>query len=172
MVEAVQLPRGARAPSDRAGHRASPSSCTRGSGRRRSSVPRASLGLAGRGRRDRLQRREGARATRRLLSSPEPPTAIVFDSDLLAVTGLGVAQQMGFTRPGRPLDRRLGRLADQPGRASAADGAHARHRAYGSDGHEPPARRDRRPGTRRRRDRHGASSRRAAAPARLRGSSR
>jgi DNA-binding LacI/PurR family transcriptional regulator len=42
---------------------------------------------------------KGARATRRLLSSPEPPTAIVFDSDLLAVTGLGVAQQMGFSVP-------------------------------------------------------------------------
>jgi DNA-binding LacI/PurR family transcriptional regulator len=41
----------------------------------------------------------GGRATRRLLSSPEPPTAIVFDSDLLAVTGLGVAQQMGFVVP-------------------------------------------------------------------------
>lgn len=41
----------------------------------------------------------GARATRRLLSSPEPPTAIIFDSDLLAVTGLGVAQQMGFVVP-------------------------------------------------------------------------
>jgi DNA-binding LacI/PurR family transcriptional regulator len=42
---------------------------------------------------------KGARATRRLLSSPEPPTAILFDSDLLAVTGLGVAQQMGFAVP-------------------------------------------------------------------------
>ena len=41
----------------------------------------------------------GARATRRLLSSPSPPTAILFDSDLLAVTGLGVAQQMGFAVP-------------------------------------------------------------------------
>ena len=41
----------------------------------------------------------GARATRRLLSSPTAPTAIVFDSDLLAVTGLGVAQQMGFSVP-------------------------------------------------------------------------
>jgi DNA-binding LacI/PurR family transcriptional regulator len=41
----------------------------------------------------------GGRATRRLLSAPEPPTAIIFDSDLLAVTGLGVAQQMGFTVP-------------------------------------------------------------------------
>jgi DNA-binding LacI/PurR family transcriptional regulator len=41
----------------------------------------------------------GARATRRLLSSRTPPTAILFDSDLLAVTGLGVVQQMGFTVP-------------------------------------------------------------------------
>jgi len=41
----------------------------------------------------------GARATRRLLSSPARPTAIVFDSDLLAVTGLGVAQQMGLAVP-------------------------------------------------------------------------
>jgi DNA-binding LacI/PurR family transcriptional regulator len=41
----------------------------------------------------------GGRATRRLLSSPDRPTAIVFDSDLLAVTGLGVAQQMGLVVP-------------------------------------------------------------------------
>jgi DNA-binding LacI/PurR family transcriptional regulator len=41
----------------------------------------------------------GSRATRKLLSSPSPPTAILFDSDLLAVTGLGVAQQMGFSVP-------------------------------------------------------------------------
>ena len=41
----------------------------------------------------------GARATRKLLSLPDPPTAIVFDSDLLAVTGLGVAQRMGFSVP-------------------------------------------------------------------------
>jgi DNA-binding LacI/PurR family transcriptional regulator len=41
----------------------------------------------------------GARATRRLLSSPEPPTALVFDSDLLAVAGLGAVQQMGLSVP-------------------------------------------------------------------------
>jgi len=41
----------------------------------------------------------GARATRKLLSKPEPPSAIVYDSDLLAVTGLGVAHQMGFSVP-------------------------------------------------------------------------
>jgi len=33
----------------------------------------------------------GARATRKLLSMPEPPTAIVYDSDLLAVTGTAAA---------------------------------------------------------------------------------
>jgi DNA-binding LacI/PurR family transcriptional regulator len=43
--------------------------------------------------------KSGARATRRLLSSASPPTAVIFDSDLLAVTGLGVAQQMGFAIP-------------------------------------------------------------------------
>jgi len=41
----------------------------------------------------------GARATRNLLSRRERPTAIVFDSDVLAVTGLGVAQQMGLSVP-------------------------------------------------------------------------
>ena len=41
----------------------------------------------------------GARATRKLLSSPTPPSAILFDSDLLAVTGLGVVLQMGFSVP-------------------------------------------------------------------------
>jgi DNA-binding LacI/PurR family transcriptional regulator len=41
----------------------------------------------------------GARLTRRLLSSQRRPTALLFDSDLLAVTGLGVAQQMGFGVP-------------------------------------------------------------------------
>jgi DNA-binding LacI/PurR family transcriptional regulator len=41
----------------------------------------------------------GARATRKLLSAPEAPSAIIYDSDLLAVTGLGVAQQMGFAVP-------------------------------------------------------------------------
>jgi DNA-binding LacI/PurR family transcriptional regulator len=41
----------------------------------------------------------GARATRRLLSRRDPPSAIIYDSDLLAVTGLGVVQQMGFSVP-------------------------------------------------------------------------
>lgn len=41
----------------------------------------------------------GARATRRLLASPTPPTALLFDNDLMAVAALGVAQEMGITVP-------------------------------------------------------------------------
>jgi DNA-binding LacI/PurR family transcriptional regulator len=41
----------------------------------------------------------GARVMRKLLSSPARPTAIIFDSDVLAVTGLGVARQMGVSVP-------------------------------------------------------------------------
>jgi DNA-binding LacI/PurR family transcriptional regulator len=41
----------------------------------------------------------GARATKRLLSGAEPPTAIVYDSAVLGVTGLGVAQRLGFSVP-------------------------------------------------------------------------
>ena len=41
----------------------------------------------------------GARATRELLSDPESPTAIAYDSDVLAVAGCAVAQQMGFSVP-------------------------------------------------------------------------
>ena len=70
----------------------------------------------------------GAEATRRLLSGPDRPTAIVYDSDVLAVSGLGVAQQMGLSVPGRRLDRRLGRLASLPGRRTPADRVDARHR--------------------------------------------
>ncbi|MFJ2030446.1 LacI family DNA-binding transcriptional regulator [Streptosporangium sp. NPDC087985] len=42
---------------------------------------------------------EGARATRRLLSSPDRPTAIVYDNDIMAVAGLSVAQEMRFDVP-------------------------------------------------------------------------
>jgi DNA-binding LacI/PurR family transcriptional regulator len=41
----------------------------------------------------------GARATRDLLSSPEPPTAIVYDNDIMAVAGLVTAQEMGRIVP-------------------------------------------------------------------------
>ncbi|WTU28502.1 LacI family transcriptional regulator [Kitasatospora purpeofusca] len=42
---------------------------------------------------------EGARATRRLLLSPDRPTAILYDNDLMAVAGLSVAQEMGLQVP-------------------------------------------------------------------------
>lgn len=43
---------------------------------------------------------DGTRATRRLLSSPQRPTAIVYDNDVMAIAGLAVAQEMGLTVPG------------------------------------------------------------------------
>jgi DNA-binding LacI/PurR family transcriptional regulator len=42
---------------------------------------------------------EGARATRRLLSSADRPTAIIYDNDVMAIAGLAVAQEMGLTVP-------------------------------------------------------------------------
>jgi DNA-binding LacI/PurR family transcriptional regulator len=41
----------------------------------------------------------GAEATRLLLSASEPPTAILYDNDLMAVSGLGAAQSMGIDVP-------------------------------------------------------------------------
>ncbi|WP_017540888.1 LacI family DNA-binding transcriptional regulator [Nocardiopsis halophila] len=41
----------------------------------------------------------GARATRRLLAEAPRPTAVVYDNDLMAVTGLGVAREMGVAVP-------------------------------------------------------------------------
>jgi DNA-binding LacI/PurR family transcriptional regulator len=43
---------------------------------------------------------EGAYATRRPLSSPAPPTAIIYDNDIMAVAGLSVAQEMRLDVPG------------------------------------------------------------------------
>jgi DNA-binding LacI/PurR family transcriptional regulator len=42
---------------------------------------------------------ESARLTRRLLSSAERPTAIIYDNDVMAVAGLSVAQEMGVGVP-------------------------------------------------------------------------
>ncbi|HXC81067.1 MAG TPA: LacI family DNA-binding transcriptional regulator [Trebonia sp.] len=41
----------------------------------------------------------GARTTRSLLGSAEPPTAIVYDNDVMAAAGLGAAQRMGRNVP-------------------------------------------------------------------------
>ncbi|AYG78367.1 Catabolite control protein A [Streptomyces hundungensis] len=42
---------------------------------------------------------DGARATRSLLLHCDRPTAIVYDNDIMAVAGLGVAAEMGITVP-------------------------------------------------------------------------
>jgi DNA-binding LacI/PurR family transcriptional regulator len=42
---------------------------------------------------------EGARATRRMLSSAARPTAILYDNDIMAVAGLSVAHEMGLNVP-------------------------------------------------------------------------
>jgi len=42
---------------------------------------------------------ESARITRRLLSSGDRPTAIIYDNDIMAVAGLAVAQEMGVAVP-------------------------------------------------------------------------
>ncbi|HXW80915.1 MAG TPA: LacI family DNA-binding transcriptional regulator [Acidimicrobiales bacterium] len=41
----------------------------------------------------------GAAATRRLLHATSLPTAIVYDNDIMAVAGLGIAQEMGIAVP-------------------------------------------------------------------------
>ncbi|EST38355.1 hypothetical protein N566_07860 [Streptomycetaceae bacterium MP113-05] len=41
----------------------------------------------------------GAIATRRLLGEPEPPTAIVYANDLMAIAGVTVAQELGLRIP-------------------------------------------------------------------------
>lgn len=42
---------------------------------------------------------DGRRATRQVLSSPEPPTAIIFDNDVMAIAGMAVATEMGLAVP-------------------------------------------------------------------------
>ncbi|WP_199810314.1 MULTISPECIES: LacI family DNA-binding transcriptional regulator [unclassified Streptomyces] len=44
---------------------------------------------------------EGAAATRRLLAEPEPPTALVYDNDVMAIAGSAVAAELGIPVPGR-----------------------------------------------------------------------
>ncbi|MFD5510172.1 LacI family DNA-binding transcriptional regulator [Streptomyces sp. NPDC127051] len=44
---------------------------------------------------------EGAAATRRVLAEPQPPTALVYDNDVMAVAGIAVAAELGIAVPGR-----------------------------------------------------------------------
>ncbi|BDZ42304.1 LacI family transcriptional regulator [Paraoerskovia sediminicola] len=42
----------------------------------------------------------GSRATHRLLTAQRPPTAIIYDNDVMALAGVGVAQELGVSIPG------------------------------------------------------------------------
>ncbi|MGW6784635.1 LacI family DNA-binding transcriptional regulator [Streptomyces sp. NPDC054987] len=44
---------------------------------------------------------EGAAATRRVLAEPRPPTALVYDNDVMAVAGRAVAAELGIPVPHR-----------------------------------------------------------------------
>ncbi|MGW7451923.1 LacI family DNA-binding transcriptional regulator [Streptomyces sp. NPDC054787] len=44
---------------------------------------------------------EGAAATRRVLAEPRPPTALVYDNDVMAIAGSAVAAELGIPVPGR-----------------------------------------------------------------------
>ena len=138
------IPRRARPPAGSRASRASRSSSTPSSGRGRSSDSTAALGLEAEVVATDYTPESGARATRRLLSLPDPPTAIIFDSDLLAVTGLGVAQQMGFVVPDDLSligwdDSLISRVVHPPLTAITRD-----IEGYGETAARPPARRDRR----------------------------
>ncbi|MGW1711747.1 LacI family DNA-binding transcriptional regulator [Streptomyces sp. NPDC002156] len=42
---------------------------------------------------------EGAAVTRRVLAGPAPPTALIYDNDVMAVAGVGTASELGFSVP-------------------------------------------------------------------------
>lgn len=42
---------------------------------------------------------QGARITRRLLTQPGRPTALIYDNDVMAISGLGVAHELGLAVP-------------------------------------------------------------------------
>jgi DNA-binding LacI/PurR family transcriptional regulator len=76
----------------------------------------------------------GAAATQRLLEDSHPPTAIFYDNDLMAVSGLGVAQRIGVEVPAElsivawddsPLCEFVYPTLTALSRDSAACGAHA-----------------------------------------------
>jgi DNA-binding LacI/PurR family transcriptional regulator len=72
----------------------------------------------------------GADATRRLLAAAEPPTAIVYDNDVMAISGLEAAREAGVEVPARLSivawdDSQFCRLATPPVSAMSHD-VHAR----------------------------------------------
>lgn len=91
---------------------------------------------------------QGAQATRRLLSSHPRPTALVYDNDIMAIAGLGVAQEMGIAVPTDLSiiafdDSPLCRLVHPPLTALTRDipqyGAQAAHALLSVIAGEPPS---------------------------------
>ncbi|MEV1287232.1 LacI family DNA-binding transcriptional regulator [Micromonospora sp. NPDC049679] len=89
---------------------------------------------------------QGARATRRLLSSAARPTAVIYDNDVMAIAGLAVAQEMGLAVPGDLSivawdDSPLCQLVHPPltalGRDIPAYGAHAARQLLAAIAGEP-----------------------------------
>lgn len=81
---------------------------------------------------------EGAEATRRLLDAARPPTAIIYDNDVMAVAERLGRRRARNPRTGRAVDRGLGRLGAVPGHPPPAHRTRPRH---------PWLRQARRPGT-------------------------
>ena len=110
----------------------------------RSRTRRAELGVVGRRCDHRLHRRGGRAGHAAAAHSAEPPTAIVYDNDVMAVAGLSVAAEMGVPVPGRLSivawdDSVLCRLVHPPLTAVSLDIP-----AYGAAGGPPAARPGRR----------------------------
>ncbi|MFI1970909.1 LacI family DNA-binding transcriptional regulator [Streptomyces cinnamoneus] len=99
---------------------------------------------------------QGAEATRRVLAAPRPPTALVYDNDVMAVAGLAVAAERGLSVPGGLSvvaweDSVLCRTTHPPltalNRDTAAFGRRAAERLTALlDGAEPVSVQDPRPG--------------------------
>ena len=59
----------------------------------------AELGVTGRHAQGDYSRESGAEATRKLLAEPEPPTAILYDNDVMAIAGALAARELGLELP-------------------------------------------------------------------------
>ena len=101
----------------------------------------------------------GATATRELLDLAEPPTAIVYANDLMAMAGLSLAVSRGVSVPGRAVGHRVRRHRDRRAPAAVADHGQHRRRRLGPGRGDPAARADRLPGAHPRRPAAGPARR-------------
>lgn len=86
----------------------------------------ADIGVSGRSVEGDYTEESGEKATRALLTRDDPPTAIIYDNDVMAVAGLGVAYEMKVDVPGELSllawdDSTLCRLAVPPLSAMSSD---------------------------------------------------